>query len=79
MFAMADSKERVSVVDATFIGNMARFLNHSCNVTIGLSQPNCEAKIIKKSKESTILIYTIKKIERYEELTYDYQFKKENK
>lgn len=26
--------ERCSVIDATFSGNMARYLNHSCNVTL---------------------------------------------
>ena len=49
------------VVDATFKGNVARFINHSCN-------PNCESVIDRRR----IWIEALRDIEQGEELTYDY-------
>ncbi len=38
--------DRREIIDATFRGNMARYLNHSCDVILFLIiQPNCKAKI----------------------------------
>lgn len=37
MFSLDHSApERATVIDATFKGNMARYLNHSCSVNIWL-------------------------------------------
>ena len=49
------------VIDATYGGNSARFINHSCN-------PNCEAVI----EDGRVFIETVRRIEPGEELTYDY-------
>lgn len=66
--------DKNSVIDATMIGSLARFINHSC-------QPNCYTKIL--SDEGSILIFIIgrkvvihakKNIKIGEELTYNYHF-----
>jgi SET domain-containing protein len=49
------------VVDATWKGNVARYINHSCD-------PNCESVIERRH----IWIKAIRNIEPGEELTYDY-------
>jgi histone-lysine N-methyltransferase SETD1 len=54
-----------AVVDATRTGNLARFINHSCD-------PNCIAKIITVENEKKIVIYAKSDIEAGEEITYDY-------
>lgn len=71
------------IIDATFSGNLARFINHSCEVggfwvpfitylLIFHFQPNCTAKIITVDNEKKIVIYASKDIEPGEEITYDY-------
>jgi hypothetical protein len=50
-----------TVVDAGVGGNLARYINHSC-------QPNCYIEI----KDGTIWIRAARTISRREELTYDY-------
>jgi len=62
------------IVDATMIGCMARFMNHSC-------QPNAYAKIISVDKpeaqgkqERKIVIFASRNITPGEEITYDYKF-----
>lgn len=55
------------VVDATKCGNLARFINHSC-------EPNCYAKVIKIDGSSKIVIYSKQTIAIGEEITYDYKF-----
>jgi len=55
------------VVDATKCGNLARFINHSC-------EPNCYAKVIKIDGQSKIVIYSKQTIALGEEITYDYKF-----
>lgn len=60
-----------TVVDATKMGNIARFINHSCS-------PNCIAKIITVEGEKKIVIYASRAIEEGEEITYDYKFPRED-
>ena len=54
------------VIDPTYLGNVAKFVNHSCD-------PNAEVII----KEDHIYIYSCKDISCGEEITIDYQFKRE--
>uniref|UniRef100_A0A914QTB3 [histone H3]-lysine(4) N-trimethyltransferase n=1 Tax=Panagrolaimus davidi TaxID=227884 RepID=A0A914QTB3_9BILA len=55
------------VIDATKMGNLARFINHCC-------QPNCTARIISRNGVKRIFIFSKTYIEKGEELTYDYKF-----
>ena len=55
-----------TVIDAGVDGNEARFVNHSC-------EPNCESVI----ENQRVYIDAIRPIEPGEELTYDYQIKRE--
>jgi len=50
-------------IDGNVAWNDARLINHSC-------EPNCEAWI----EEDQIFIYSIKSIQKGEELTFDYGF-----
>jgi SET domain-containing protein len=34
MFGLTKNNTRCEIIDATFVGNMGRYLNHSCDVTI---------------------------------------------
>ncbi|MGH7505662.1 MAG: SET domain-containing protein [Longimicrobiales bacterium] len=52
-----------TVVDAAVKGNVARFINHSCD-------PNCEAVI----EDGRIFIDAIRPIRPGQELTYDYAY-----
>ncbi|XP_068096949.1 histone-lysine N-methyltransferase 2A isoform X2 [Hyperolius riggenbachi] len=63
MFRIDDSE----VVDATMHGNAARFINHSC-------EPNCYSRVIPIDGQKHIVIFAMRKINRGEELTYDYKF-----
>ncbi|RKP38702.1 SET domain-containing protein [Dimargaris cristalligena] len=56
-----------AVIDATKMGNMARFVNHCC-------QPNCNARIITVDGGKRIVIYAKRDIDAGEEITYDYKF-----
>ncbi|XP_060534419.1 histone-lysine N-methyltransferase SETD1 isoform X2 [Cylas formicarius] len=56
-----------NIIDATKCGNLARFINHSCN-------PNCYAKIITIESRKKIVIYSKQPIAVNEEITYDYKF-----
>jgi uncharacterized protein len=51
------------VIDAAFRGNMARWINHSC-------EPNCDAVI----DDARVFIESVRDIAPGEELTYDYNF-----
>ena len=51
------------VVDAAYGGNLARWVNHSCD-------PNCEVVI----EDGRLYIESIRDIEPGEELAYDYNF-----
>ena len=58
------------VIDANVDGNIARWINHSC-------QPNCQAVIEESGdgdpRNDRVLIETIRKLRPGEELTYDYR------
>lgn len=56
-----------TVCDATKQGNVARFINHSCN-------PNCFTKIISLEGVQRIVVYAKRYIDAGEELCYDYKF-----
>lgn len=56
------------VVDATFVGNLARFINHSCD-------PVCVARIVQgNGSDLSIVMYAKRDIRKGEEITYDYKF-----
>ena len=63
------------IVDATKIGCMARFMNHSC-------QSNAYAKIITvdtdNGQDKKIVIFSNRDIKAGEEITYDYKFQVED-
>lgn len=54
---------RSVIIDAYFGGNDSRFINHSCD-------PNCESEI----ERSRVFIDAIKRINKGQELTYDYAY-----
>uniref|UniRef100_A0A0N5ABG0 [histone H3]-lysine(4) N-trimethyltransferase n=1 Tax=Syphacia muris TaxID=451379 RepID=A0A0N5ABG0_9BILA len=56
-----------TVIDATQMGNFARFINHSC-------QPNCYAKVVTVEGDKRIVIYSKVQINKGDEITYDYKF-----
>lgn len=56
-----------AVIDATMAGGPARYINHSCS-------PNCVAEVVTFEKEQKIIIISNRKVEKGEELTYDYKF-----
>ncbi|XP_029102170.1 histone-lysine N-methyltransferase 2C isoform X4 [Scleropages formosus] len=55
------------VIDATITGGPARYINHSC-------APNCVAEVVTFEKGHKIIISSNRKIQRGEELCYDYKF-----
>jgi uncharacterized protein len=55
-----------TVIDAGVGGNEARFVNHAC-------EPNCESVI----ERSRVFIDALRNIRAGEELTYDYQIRRE--
>lgn len=61
------------IVDATMCGNAARYINHSC-------VPNCFSKTIwtvdseEQRRRQVVAIFSKRRIQRGEELSYDYQF-----
>ena len=57
-----------TIVDATMCGNAARYINHGC-------APNCYSKTIAlKNNRYVVVIFSKRRIQRGEELSYDYQF-----
>ncbi|KAL4480830.1 hypothetical protein ABPG72_001699 [Tetrahymena utriculariae] len=59
--------DKNEVIDPTYKGNLARFINHSCD-------PNCITQKWHVLGEICIGIFSIKDIQEDEELTFDYQF-----
>ena len=59
--------DKDTVCDATKLGNVARFINASCD-------PNCYTKIITVEGNKRIVIYAKKDIREGDELCYDYKF-----
>ena len=59
--------DALNVCDATKQGNVARFINASCD-------PNCYTKIITLDGNKRIVIYAKKDISMGDELCYDYKF-----
>ncbi|KAJ3215406.1 histone methyltransferase set2 [Dinochytrium kinnereticum] len=57
------------VIDAGRRGNIARFMNHSCN-------PNCEVQKWVVGSELRMGIFTLRDIKENEELTFDYKFER---
>ena len=55
------------VIDPTFVGNIARLINHSCD-------PNCETQKWNVLGEVCVGIFALRDISENEELTFDYQF-----
>jgi [histone H3]-lysine4 N-trimethyltransferase SETD1 len=58
------------IIDATFYGGKARYLNHSCD-------SNCSAKIITVDNAKHIVIRAKRNIAAGNELTYNYNFDQE--
>lgn len=61
------SVDKKTVIDAAVNGNEARFINHSCD-------PNCEAV----DDDGRIFIEVIRTIHPGEELSYDYQYERDD-
>ena len=59
--------ENNEVIDPTYSGNVARFINHSCD-------PNCETRKWTILNEVCVGIFAVKDMAENEELTFDYQF-----
>lgn len=55
------------VIDPTVSGNVARFINHSCD-------PNCQTRKWTVMNEVCVGIFALKDLQENEELTFDYQF-----
>ncbi|KAI5065088.1 hypothetical protein GOP47_0019783 [Adiantum capillus-veneris] len=55
------------IIDATYKGNAARFVNHSCD-------PNCNLEKWRVDGEIRVGIFAIRDIKDGEALTYDYRF-----
>jgi SET domain-containing protein len=59
------SMDNNEVIDPTFYGNIARFINHSC-------EPNCQTQKWNVLGEIMVGIFALKDIKENEELTFDY-------
>lgn len=55
------------VIDPTYKGNMARFINHSC-------APNCITEKWNVLGETCVGIFSLRDIQEDEELNFDYKF-----
>ncbi|KAA8495860.1 Histone-lysine N-methyltransferase, H3 lysine-4 specific [Porphyridium purpureum] len=58
------------VLDSTYYGTMARFVNHSC-------EPNVRARIMTMGEQTHICFYSLRRILPGEEILYDYKFERE--
>lgn len=61
------SLEKSYVIDSRNMGNICRFINHSC-------QPNCEMQTWKINGLPRLALFATEDIDNDEELTYDYDF-----
>jgi hypothetical protein len=59
-------------IDATDVGGLARYINHSC-------EPNCESRTIPFEGRRRVVIFAKNDIDPCEELCYDYQLPWEGK
>ena len=59
------------IIDATFYGNKARYINHSCD-------PNLKSDKLVVNGETHIIFQAIRYIECGEELTFDYKFEQDD-
>ncbi|MEN2498075.1 MAG: Histone-lysine N-methyltransferase setd1b [Marteilia pararefringens] len=57
----------IFVIDATYISNNARFINHSCN-------PNAQSKVITVDGIKRAILVSKRAIEPGEEISFDYKF-----
>lgn len=55
------------IIDATFYGSKARYINHSC-------EPNLISEYLTVNGETHIIFVAARKIAQGEELTFDYNF-----
>ena len=55
------------IIDATFYGSKARYINHSCD-------PNLISEYMQVNGETHIVLSASRQIEAGEELTFDYNF-----
>ncbi|XP_024523621.1 histone-lysine N-methyltransferase ASHH3 isoform X2 [Selaginella moellendorffii] len=55
------------VIDATFKGNMSRFINHSCNPNAQLRKWQCDGEL-------RIGVFAVSRILKGQEITYDYKY-----
>ena len=55
------------IIDATMKGNLARFVNHSC-------QPNCESRTVLAGARKKVILVAKVDLAAGEELVYDYNF-----
>jgi len=74
---MASRLDKEEIIDATFVGGMARFMNHCC-------EPNAYARVIscvdvEGVHSKHIVIIAGRDIHEGEEITYDYKFPIEDK
>jgi [histone H3]-lysine36 N-trimethyltransferase len=55
------------IIDSTIKGNIARFMNHSCN-------PNCKTHKWVVNGQTRVGIFSLKSVQRGTELVFDYRF-----
>ncbi len=58
--------ENDAIVDATRMGNVARFINHCCD-------PNAAARVLPSDTAAKIVIIAKKAVKKGDEVTYDYK------
>ncbi|XP_013465810.2 uncharacterized protein [Medicago truncatula] len=63
--------DKEHIIDATRKGGIARFVNHSC-------LPNCAAKVITVRRLKKVVFFAERDILPGEEITYDYNFNRED-
>jgi len=63
-------EDKEHVIDATFYGNKARYINHSC-------EPNLKSENILVDGKPHIIFTALRHIKEGEELTFDYKFEYE--